>query len=91
MNSVPKFYGDLVPRDSLTARLFGKQVKEVISNGHLLKIVMADNSEVTIAWLDSEGRPLKGKPVITQSGARIKIEGLQDALYFPNVRTRGEA
>lgn len=72
-------------------RLYGKQVREVLTNGHLLKIVAADNSEITVAWVDGEGRPIMGKPVISQSGVRMKAEGIADVLYFPTVRTRGAA
>ncbi|MBK8772454.1 MAG: hypothetical protein IPM06_18810 [Rhizobiales bacterium] len=83
--SVPGLYGDL------TSRLYAKQVREVITNGHLLKIVTSDNSELTIAWVDGEGRPIKGHPVVVESGARLKAEGIKDVMYLPQIRTRGEA
>lgn len=75
----------------ITLRLCGKQVREVISNGYDLKIVTADNSELTISWVDGEGRKIKGHPVVTESGVRLKARGLRDVMYLPQIRTRGEA
>lgn len=83
--TVPVMYGEI------TARLFNRVVRQVMTNGHLLKVTTADNNEVTIAWVDGEGRPLKGRPVVIQSGARIKCEGINDVLYLPQIRTKGEA
>jgi len=75
----------------ITSRLFAKQVREVITNGYDLKIVTHDNSELTISWVDGEGRKIKGHPVVVESGVRMRAEGIRDALYLPQIRIRGEA
>lgn len=76
---------------NITTRLYGKGVESVTTNGHLLKIRCLDGSEYTIAWLDDNGVPIKGKPVLSQSGVRMIARGLQDLIHLPNVRTRGAA
>lgn len=75
----------------ITSRLRGKTVAEVTTNGHLLVIRTTDGAELTLAWLDGEGVPIKGKPAVAQSGVRLFARGLQDLMYFPTVRTKGQA
>lgn len=75
----------------ITSRLRGKTVAEVSTNGHLLVIRTSCGAELTVAWLNGEGVPIKGKPAVAQSGVRLLARGLQDLMYLPNVRTKGQA
>lgn len=75
----------------LTQRLAGKRVAAVLSNGHLLQLRTDDGSEITIAWCDDAGRPLKGQPVAVQGGVRLLARGMGSLLHFPRIATHGEA
>lgn len=75
----------------ITHRLRGKTVAEVLTNGHLLQIRTTDGAELTLTWLDDDGKPLKGKPAVAQSGVRLLARGAQDLQYFPTLRTKGHA
>lgn len=75
----------------ITSRLRGRTVAEISTNGRLLVIRTQCGSELTIAWLDDEGVPIKGKPAVAQSGVRLLARGIQELMYFPTVRTRGQA
>lgn len=75
----------------ITHRLRGKTVASVLTNGHVLQIRTTCGAEINVAWLDGEGRPIKGKPCASQSGVRLLARGLQDLMYFPNIRTKGTA
>jgi len=75
----------------ITSRLRGKVVAEVTTNGHLLCIRTQCGAELTLAWLDGEGVPIKGKPAVSQSGVRMFARGLHELQYYPTVRTRGQA
>lgn len=67
----------------LTLRCAGKTVAAVMTNGHLLQLRMTDGSELSIAWADDTGQPLKGKPVLVQAGVRLQARGLQDLIHLP--------
>lgn len=75
----------------ITARLRGKTVAAVMTNGHVLQIRTTDGAEISIAWLDGEGRPIKGKPSASSGGVRLLARGVRDLLYFPEIRTKGSA
>ncbi len=75
----------------ITARLRGKTVECVATNGHQLLIRTTDGAELVIVWADGEGRPLKGAPVVAQSGCRLIARGLQDLMHIPRIRTHGSA
>jgi hypothetical protein len=75
----------------ITRLLRGKTVAAVMTNGHHLLIHASDGSELTLAWLDDNGRPLKGKPAAIQSGVRLKAAGVHDLIHFPGVRATGAA
>lgn len=75
----------------ITARLRGKTVAAVLTNGHVLQIRTTDGAELCVAWLDDNGTPLKGKPSASQSGVRLLARGLRDLMYFPSIRTKGSA
>jgi hypothetical protein len=70
----------------LTQRIAGKQVAAVLTNGHVLQLRMRDGSEVDIAWVDGDGRPLKGKPVLLGSGVRLMAAGIRDLIHLPGAR-----
>lgn len=67
----------------ITARLRGKRIAHVMTNGHILSIRTDDGAEVNIAWVDGEGRAIKGKPVAETFGARLVARGLQDLINHP--------
>lgn len=76
----------------ITRRLRGKKVVEVLTNGHLLEIRTEDGGCITLAWLDDNGRPLKGKPAVYKHGIRLAAgPGFQDAIHYPNLLTKGNA
>lgn len=64
-------------------RLAGKRIAEVLHNGQVLNIRTQDGAEVMIAWVDENGRPVKGRPAVVQSGARIKAASLKDLANLP--------
>lgn len=66
-------------------RLAGKRIAEVLHNGTVLNIRTHDGDEVLIAWVDDNGRPLKGRPVVAQSGARIRVAGLKELANLPTM------
>ena len=76
---------------NLTQKLHGKAVESVTTNGRLLVIRTADGNETTVAWVDGEGRPIDGKPVVSQTGYRLIARGLQDLMHLPRIRTHGQA
>lgn len=70
----------------LTLRVAGKRVAAVLTNGHVLQLRMHDGSEIDIAWVDGEGRPLKGKPVLLSGGVRLLARGIRDLMHLPGAR-----
>jgi hypothetical protein len=79
----------LPPSDSrgcpvdLTQRLRGRQVAAVMTNGNVLAIRCEDGSEILVAWVDENGDPIKGRPVVTGRGLRLRAEGMQDIIASP--------
>lgn len=71
----------------LTARLRGKRIAEVLTNGHVLKIVTDDNVEINVVWVDGNGEPMKGKPVVAQHGPRLVARGAQDLIHVPGTES----
>ncbi len=68
---------------ALTLRCVGKTLAAVLTNGHVLQLRMTDGSELSIAWADDHGNPIKGKPVLAQSGVRLQARGVQDLIHLP--------
>ena len=60
----------------ISARLRGKKLADIICNGHLLKICTDDGAEITLGWLDDNGKLIKGKPAIVTTGVRIHAPGI---------------
>lgn len=61
-------------------RLAGKRIQAVMTNGHVLMLVMEDGAELQVAWLDGDGKPIKGKPAIVKQGLRLVAAGMQDLI-----------
>lgn len=55
----------------ITKQLRGKQVEYVATNGHMLVIRCTDGRELQIQWVDDNGNPIKGKPVLRRAGLNI--------------------
>lgn len=70
-------------------RLAGKRIAEVLHNGTVLNIRTHDGEDVMIAWVDDNGCPLKGRPVVAQSGARINVSSLHELANLPGAGMRG--
>lgn len=71
----------------ITQRLRGKRVAAVTTNGHRVRITMDDNSEMDIVWVDDNGRPLKGRPMIGNFGVRLHAAGIKDICRPDLLRT----
>lgn len=73
----------------ITTRIVGKRVAAVLSNGHVLQIRTACGAELEVAWLDDNGLPVKGRPVLTSSGVRLQARGIRDLIHMPGI-ARGQ-
>jgi hypothetical protein len=74
---------------SLTMRLQGKRVAQVMSNGHILSIRCDDGSEFNVAWVDDNGQAIKGRPVVQSRGGRLQAAGLRDLVLHPAALLKG--
>lgn len=70
----------------LTQRLLGKRVAAVLSNGHTLQVRTDCGAEIDIVWVDDNGTPIKGKPVLAGSGVRLQARGIRDLIHFPQAK-----
>jgi hypothetical protein len=70
---------------SLTAELCGQRIAAVMSNGNTLALQFHDGSELQVAWVDDNGKPIKGKPVMRSKGFYLRAEGLQDLIPMHGV------
>ena len=68
---------------SLTIRLHNRQIDTCWSNGYLLSIRCTNGEEINVKWVDSNGKAIKGTPVIETSGARLKAERIQELIVLP--------
>lgn len=66
----------------LTRLLRGKTIAALMSNGHVLSIRCSDNSEINVAWVDGNGVPIKGKPVVESRGGRLQARGVQELMFL---------
>lgn len=64
----------------LTRQLQGKEVVAVLRNGTTLLIQCKDGAEITVQWVDDNGTPLKGRPVISSKGWRMKASGIEQLM-----------
>lgn len=76
---------------NINNRLAGKRVAQVLANGTVLNIRTHEGDEVMIAWVDENGKPLKGRPVVVQSGARIVAAQLKDLANLPAIHRSARA
>ena len=75
----------------ITARLRGKKVAAVLTNGHILQIRTEDGAEIDIVWLNDNGQPIKGKPAVRQHGLRLQARGVQELAHYPSLQSKGFA
>ena len=64
----------------ITARLRGKIIAAVTTNGSKLRITCADGAEMDVMWVDENARPLRGRPMIGNFGVRLAAGGIKDIL-----------
>lgn len=70
----------------ITRLLRGRRVADVWSRGHELQIRTIDGSEVTVAWVDDNGQPIKGRPVVVEHGYRLSAgKAVQGLLHVPQL------
>lgn len=73
---------------SITLRLAGKRLREALTNGIELVLVMNDGSEAHIMWVDDNGTPIKGRPLLWNTGVRMKAHGMQELINASTVGLR---
>jgi len=71
----------------ITARLRGKTIAAITTNGYAVRITCHDGSEMDVMWVDDNGRRLKGKPMIGNYGVRLAAEGIKDIMKPDLVRS----
>jgi len=69
----------------ITTRLRGKRVASAQCNGHVLNLRMENNDDICIAWVDDNGRPIKGRPVLQTVGGRLVARDLRDLIRAPQL------
>lgn len=67
----------------LTRQMQGKEVAHVATNGRTLHIRMTDGAEIVVGWVDDNGVPIAGKPVVERRGFRLNARGLRDIIASP--------
>lgn len=67
----------------LTRQLRGQRIAYLATNGRLLSIQLDDGQEIVVGWVDDNGKPISGKPVIERRGRRVNARGLADMLHIP--------
>lgn len=71
----------------ITLRLRGKRIASVTTNGAKIRITCEDGSEMDILWVNDNGLPVKGKPMIGNFGVRLAAEGVKDLIRSDLVRS----
>lgn len=71
----------------ITRLLRGKRVARVATNGYMLRVTCDDNTEIDIAWVDGNGAPLKGRPMVGNYGHRLQANGVRDLMRPDLLRT----
>lgn len=67
----------------LTRQLRGKEIAEVMTNGHVVSIRTQDGSEVVVRWVNDNGETIKGHPVVQSRGFRMRLERFRDLIRLP--------
>lgn len=65
----------------ITLQLAGRQVECALTNGNMLCIRCTDGRELQIQWVDDNGNPLKGKPLLRMAGTHIIARGAREILH----------
>ena len=73
----------------ITARLRGKKIAAITTNGRMLRITCDDNSEMDVMWVDDNARPVRGRPLIGNFGVRLVAEGIRDIMKPDLIRNYG--
>lgn len=73
---------------SITLRFYNKKLREAMTNGIELVLVMDDGSEAHVMWVDDNGTPIKGKPILWSTGVRMKARGVQELINAAAVGLR---
>jgi hypothetical protein len=71
----------------LTRLLRGRVVADVWTNGTALQVRTKDGTEMTVGWVDDNGVPIKGKPVILQHGYRLTAQ-TGEMFFVPHIGGR---
>lgn len=76
----------------ITRLLRGKRFAYAVKNNTSLRLRTEDGSEIEIQWVDANGLPVKGEPVVRAFGPRLLAgAGVKDLLSYPNLLTKGHA
>lgn len=67
----------------LTRQMQGREVAYVGTNGRLLYIRMKDGAEIVVGWVDDNGHPIAGKPVVERRGFRMNARAVADIIRAP--------
>lgn len=70
----------------ITARLRGKTIAAVTTNGSKLRITCADGSEMDVMWVDDNAKPIRGRPMIGNFGVRLAAAGIKDVMQPDLIR-----
>jgi hypothetical protein len=65
----------------ITRSLKGRKVECVLTNGSMLAIRCADGKELQIQWVDDNGQPINGKPVLRMAGTHIIARSAHEILH----------
>lgn len=71
----------------ITRLLRGKRIAAVTTNGSLIRVTCEDMTEIDIAWVDDDGRQIKGRPMIGNFGVRLHAQGIRDIARPDLLRT----
>ena len=58
----------------ISMRLTGKRLESVMKSSERLLIRCEDGTEMQIAWVDDNGKPVKGRPVIKWFGRHVRAQ-----------------
>ena len=58
----------------ISMRMAGKTIESVMKSNEVLLLRCEDGTEMQIAWLDDNGRPVKGTPKIIWFGRHVRAK-----------------
>ncbi len=56
---------------SMTMRMTGKPIHSIMKSNERLMIRAENGDELHVAWVDENGKPVKGRPIIVWYGRRV--------------------